>query len=143
MEPRRILLAALPRFTREMLRRTLEADPDLRVVGEPSDLTELPGLIDKTGAHWVIMLMPDDGAVPTELETLRQTQQAVRVMAVTTDGSHVSAWWLEPRQRVLDGLSLAELRAVLREDHPDRVSIEAGFDLASAHFNSGPPTDGG
>lgn len=143
MEPRRILLAALPRFTREMLRRTLEADPNLRVVGEPNDLAELPGLIDKTGAHWVILLMPDDGAVPPELEVLRQRHQTVRVLAVTTDGSHVTAWWLEPRQRVLDGLSLAELRAVLREDHPDRVPIEAGFDLASTHFGSGPPTDGG
>ena len=125
MEPSRILLAGLPRFLRETLRRTFDKDPKLRVVGEVNNLADLSAAIADTQARWVILLLLPEGTMPQLIELLLAEYPAVRFLAVANDGSHVKARWSEPHERTLDGLSLSELHAVLCEEHPETVRIQA------------------
>jgi hypothetical protein len=105
----------MPRFLRQMLRQSLEKDPGLEIVGEVLDPCDLSQAVEQTRAQWIIVPLSADGELVPPVENLLTTHTTVRLLAVTTDGSHVKAKWIEPRERSLDGLSLDELRAILRE----------------------------
>jgi DNA-binding NarL/FixJ family response regulator len=115
MEPCRILLANVPRFLRQILKQSLEKDPGLEIVGEVLDSCDLPQAVEQTRAQWIIVPLSADGELAPPVEQLLTTHPTVRLLALTTDGSHIKAKWIEPREKTLDGLSLDELRAILHE----------------------------
>jgi hypothetical protein len=122
MEPRRIILAQIPRFLRETLERAFDQVPGIRIVAEVVDLAQLPAALDRTGAQWVIVSLPPDGTVATGLDRLLAAYPSVRLMNVATDGSHVTMQWVEPREQTLDALSMSELIELLRDEPPDRAN---------------------
>jgi DNA-binding NarL/FixJ family response regulator len=124
MGPRRIILADVPRFLREMLRRALAHAPGLWVVGEIADLGRLSSAIEQTGAQWVIVSLPQDGKMPEATESLLAVHPSVRFLAVTTDGSQIKLKWTESHEQTLDDLSLDELIELLREDHLGNVRMQ-------------------
>ena len=129
-ESRRIILADVPRFLREMLKRAFEQSPGLRVVGEVADLSRLSAAIERTGAHWVVVSLPPDGKMPAMVEPLLAAHPSVRVLAVTNDGSQIKMHWVEPHEQTLESLSLDELIAVLIADNPGQVKMRV--DLVGA-----------
>ena len=118
MEPSRILLSNMPRFWREILKLSLEKDPGLETVGEVLDPYDLPQAIEQTHAHWIIVPLSADGALPPTVETLLTTYPTIHCLAVTADGHHIKAKWLGSPEKTLDGLTLDELHAILRETWP-------------------------
>lgn len=118
MQPRRIILANGSRFLRDMLKRVIEKVPDLRVVGEVTDLARLSSAILQTDAQWVIVSRPPNGKLPEVVESLLLKHPLVRILSVATDGSQVRMKWLESHEQVLDGSSLDELIAILRRRSP-------------------------
>jgi DNA-binding NarL/FixJ family response regulator len=116
MQVQQVILANESRLLREMLHRVIEKAPDLDVAGQTTDLTALPSLIEQTNAHWVIVpLLPDD-AVPSEVESLLVQDPSVRVLAVAVDGSRLVAKWMESNEKQLDDISLQELLTILRDN---------------------------
>ena len=122
----RILLANDSRLLRDALKRAITRVPGLRVVGETSEPDELPTAMSQTGAEWVFVSLSQDGSLPKAAEDLLVRHRPVRVIAVTSDLSHIEMRWMEPRQESLDGLSLDQLIDRLRmrsgDDHPDTHS---------------------
>ncbi len=117
MEPRRIILAQVPRFLREMLERAFDKVPGIRIVAEVADLAQLPAVLDRTGAQWVIVSLPPNGTVANGIDRLLAAHPSVRLMNVASDGSHVTMKWVEPRQQTLDTLSMSELIELLSMNH--------------------------
>ncbi len=141
MEPRRIILADVPRFLREMLKRAFEQAPGLWVVGEVADLTRLSSAIERTGAQWVVVSLPPDGKMPAMVEPLLAAHSSVRVLGVANGGSQVKMHWVEPHEQTLDDLSLDELIAVLLADSPGQVKVRV--DLVSGEGESADRGSGG
>ena len=119
MEPCRILVSEMPRFWRETLKQSLAKDPGLEIVGEVLDPHVLPQAVERTRAQWIIVPLSANGELPPAVETLLTTHPTLRCLAVTADGRHVKAKWAESHEKTLDGLSLDELRVMLREAQPD------------------------
>ena len=126
MEPRRIILAHVPRFLREMLERAFAKVPGLQIVDAVADLSQVANAIARTDAHWVIVSLPPEGPLSTEVNRLLAAHPATRLVNVATDGSHVTLQWLEPHKQSLDEFSLGELIALLRDEPRDPANAAAG-----------------
>jgi hypothetical protein len=124
MQSHRIVLVKGARFLHEMLKRVIEKTPDLQVVDEVTDLTRLSPAVTHSEAQWVIVSLPLDGEIPDVVNSLLFKHPSVRILAMATDGSQVRMKWLESHEEALDDLSLDELFALLRGQHP-KQSLDA------------------
>ena len=115
MQPRRIILANRPRLLREMLRRVIDRNPDLEIVGEIHDLTKSSNLIQQTDADWIIVSFSPSEGVPADAKALLHSHPSVSVLAVSRDGSRVRMRWVKAQEKVLDGLTLADLIELLHK----------------------------
>ena len=132
MEPRRIILADVPRFLREMLKRAFEQAPGLWVVGEVADPSRSASAVERTGAQRIVVALPPDGKMPGMVGPLLAAHPSVRVLAVTNDGSQIKMQWVEPHEQTLDDLSLDELIAVLLADSPGQVRVRVDLKTAES-----------
>lgn len=115
MESRRIILANEPRLLREMLKRVVDKQPDLQVVGEVSDWAELPSTIEQTEAQWVILSLLADGKMPEIADSLLAAHPKLHVLAVALDGSRIKMKCGASEEEWLNNLSLDALIARLRK----------------------------
>lgn len=102
----RVVLAGIPGFTAEVVRRCLLGEPDIVVVQCLRHTEGLSALADEETIHVVITARTHEG-VPNACQRLLFGDAAVPVIAIATDG------WLE----VYD-------RHVLREAAPDELLAE-------------------
>lgn len=124
MEPQRILLANVPRFLDEMLKRALANVPGLQIVGEVADWATLSSAIKQTGAQWIIVSLPSGYPMSQAASELLAAHPTIRLLNVATDGGHITIRWVEPREQAIDEFSLNELTALLTS--PPRSSQPAG-----------------
>jgi DNA-binding NarL/FixJ family response regulator len=116
MAEHRIILADGSRLMREMLKRIFEKSDDLEVVGEVTDIKNLPHLIREKKAQWVILSTPPEESVPRWIETIISEQPEVRFLSVSNDGSQIKIKWYEPHEKIIKGLSLQDLITILQEE---------------------------
>jgi len=121
MESQRIILANVPRFLDEALKRALANISSLQIVGEVVDWAMLPSAIQRTGAQWVIVSLPSDRETSQAVEALLAAYPAIRVLNVATDGGHITLRWVEPRAETIDDFSMGELVALLTSPPPIHV----------------------
>jgi hypothetical protein len=126
MEQRRIILAHVPRFLREMLERAFAKDPGLHIVAEVADLSEVADALTLTGAQWVIVSLPPGSQLSSRAELLLAAHPSVRLVNVAADGSHVTMQWVESHEKTLDEFSMNELITLLRDGPLDRVNTIPG-----------------
>ena len=115
MAEHRIILADGSRLLREMLKRIFEKSDDLEVVGEVTDIKNLPHLIREKKAQWVILSTPPEESVPRWIETIISEQPEVRFLSVSNDGSQIKIKWYEPHEKIIKGLSLQDLITIIQE----------------------------
>ncbi len=118
MEMQRIILADVPRFLVETLRRALANVTGLQIVSEVADWAMLPSAIRETGAQWVIVSLPSDRETSQAVEALLASYPAIRLLNVATDGGHITLQWVEPRAQTIDDFSMGELVALLTSPPP-------------------------
>jgi DNA-binding NarL/FixJ family response regulator len=116
MAEHRIILADGSRLLREMLKRIFEKSDDLEVVGEVTDIKNLPHLIREKKAQWVILSTPPEESVPRWIETIISEQPEVRFLSVSNDGSEIKIKWYEPHEKIIKGLSLQDLITILQAE---------------------------
>lgn len=117
MQPTRVILANEPRLLREMLKRVITRAPELQVVGEVTDPTELSPLLRQTHAQWIIVSLWPEGLVPSAIESLLVEHSSVRVLGMAGDGSQARIKRAEFTEQELCNLSLSRLIAVLSEGY--------------------------
>lgn len=110
---RRVILANGPRLFCEMLRRVITNIPGLEVVAETASVSELPSLVEQTGAQWVIVFMSRAGQMPEGLESLLVKYPSLCILGIADDGSHAEMEWAEFHREQLEGLSLNQLLGAL------------------------------
>ena len=110
----KIIIADHNRLLREMLTKAISADEDVKIVKILDSHHNLYEQVQKHEVDWVIISQPDDqDELPSEVKQIWVDYPDTGVLVVSPDGSHLSAKWLEAREQVLDGISLAELLELL------------------------------
>jgi AmiR/NasT family two-component response regulator len=98
-----------------MLRRTIAGVPGLEVVGEVTDPAELSSLIRQSEAQWVIVSIGSEETVPSALKSGLAQRPALCILGLAADGSQASVVCAGSSEATLDGLSLDDLIAILKE----------------------------
>lgn len=122
----KIIIADHNRLLREMLTKAISADEDVKIVKILDSHHNLYEQVQRHEVDWVIISQPDDqDELPSEVKQIWVDYPDTGVLVVSPDGSHLSAKWLEAREQVLDGISLAELLELLS----NRAVFETEKDL--------------
>jgi chemotaxis response regulator CheB len=109
----RIILVHNSRLLLGILRRVIEKADHLEVVGEMASLQYLNEKMGEANPDWVI-LNDEQGERNLEIiNELMKTHPSVRFLTVNTEGSPVRMRWLEPHEKNLSGLSLADILKLL------------------------------
>ena len=105
----RIVLVGLPRLLREIVEGALEAQPDMSVVGEAEDASELAETVEQAGATAVI-------AVEEALDEARAIELVgslrIEIVTLSADGGRAAVYECLPQRRdvgAVDPKTLAEL----------------------------------
>ena len=115
MESYRVLLANEPRLLRGLLSRVLAQVAGLTVVGQETDKAKLSSRVTESEADWVIVSMWQNESLPAFLRDLVSEHPSLCLLGMAPDGSRARTWSLEGGERRLNGLTLEEFIATLRQ----------------------------
>jgi chemotaxis response regulator CheB len=105
LPPIRVVLACLPRLTRDLISRTLEDEPAVEVVNEETGAVRTPRqLIDETDADLVIVGAEEPGLL-AECRELLDERAPLRVLAVSGDGREARLYGVKPYEVILGEFS--------------------------------------
>jgi len=125
MKPYRVILANQPHLLRSLLRRVLRRTTDIDVVGEVTDLENLPPKVEQTDAQWVIVSLWRNGDFPDALRSLLVEHPALCLLGLAADGSQALIRCPGAAELSVPNISLDSLFAALRSREPsERVPIE-------------------
>lgn len=125
MKPYRVILANQPRLLRSLLRRVLRRTGDIDVVGEVTDLENLPPEVEETDAQWVIVSLWRNGDLPETLRSLMVDHPALCLLGLAADGSQARIRCPGSAEFAVPNISLDHLFATLRSREPsERVPVE-------------------
>jgi DNA-binding NarL/FixJ family response regulator len=102
--PVRVVLADMPRLTRELIRRALEEEPGVQVVREVSDADlSLRQLIEETEAE--VVIAETDTGLLAECRDLLDERAPLRVLALSADGRGAHLYGVQPYEIAVDEFS--------------------------------------
>jgi DNA-binding NarL/FixJ family response regulator len=105
VRPVRIVLADLPRLTRDLISRTFEDEPMIDVVCEVTDVTSpVRELVDETDAD-IVIVGAQAPALLAECRELLHEDAPLRVLAVSGDGREAHLYGLRPYEVVVSEFS--------------------------------------
>lgn len=114
---KRVLLLDMPRLLRELVRDVVSEQPDLEVVGELDDESQLDAAISSTDPNFVIV-GTDRAELSAAFRELFEVRPRLKVLALATEGGRSVVWELAPRCVQLGEMSPESLLAALRQARP-------------------------
>ena len=92
-KPIRVLVANRPRLLRETILTTFADQPDIEIVGEVADDSEIIACVERTLPDFVVIALDQPGAMPRVCEDLLRGHPEVRVIAVSAQNNYVVYYW--------------------------------------------------
>ncbi len=89
----RVLVANRPRLMREVLLATFADQPDIEIVGEVAEESEISESIKKTLPNFVVIALDQPGQRPRICDVLLREHPEVRVIAVAPRKNYVVYYW--------------------------------------------------
>jgi chemotaxis response regulator CheB len=89
----RVLVANQPRLMRELIMSTLTDQPDMEIVGEVADDSEIPGEVAKSLPDLVVISLDESGKRPVLCDTILQKHPEVRIIAVAFQKNRSVFYW--------------------------------------------------
>ena len=89
----RVLVANRPRLMRELILTTFADQPDIEIVGEVGDESEISESIKRTLPDFVVIALDHPGTRPAICDELLREHPEVRVIAVAPDKNFVVYYW--------------------------------------------------
>jgi hypothetical protein len=119
LPPIRVVLAYLPRLTRDLISRTLEDEPAIDVVHETGAGRSARQLIDETDADLVIVGAERPGLL-AECRELLDERAPLRVLAVSGDGREARLYGVRPYEVILGEFSCDSVRELVSNRRRNR-----------------------
>lgn len=92
-KPIRVLVANRPRLMRDTILTTFADQPDVEIVGEVEDESEIFESVKKTLPDFVVIALDHPGERPTICDALLREHPEVRVIAVAPANNYVMYYW--------------------------------------------------
>jgi len=89
----RVLVANRPRLMRELILTTFADQPDIEIVGEVAEESEISANIKKTLPNFVVIALDHPGKRPALCDELLREHPEVRVIAVAPEKNFVVYYW--------------------------------------------------
>ena len=89
----RVLVANRPRLMRELILTTFADQPDIEIVGEVSDESEISESVKRTLPNFVVIALDDPGRRPAICDELLREHPEVRVIAVAPEKNYIVYYW--------------------------------------------------
>jgi chemotaxis response regulator CheB len=89
----RVLVANRPRLMRETILTTFADQPDIEIVGEVADDSEILEFVKKTMPNFVVIALDQPGRRPSVCDDLLREHPEVRVIAVSAQNNYVVYYW--------------------------------------------------
>ena|SRR5256712_3666234 len=89
----RVLVANRPRLMRETILTTFADQPDIEIVGEVADESEIFEKVKKTMPNFVVIALDHPGQRPRICDDLLREHPEVRVIAVAPANNYVVYYW--------------------------------------------------
>ena len=97
MKPIRVLVANRPRLIRELMMATISDQPDIEIVGEIEQESEIEGAIEKTRPDFLIVALDKSNHLPAICEAVLQKHPQMRVIGIAPDRNNVMFYWASLR----------------------------------------------
>lgn len=89
----RVLVANHPRLMRDIVLTTFADQPDIEIVGEVTDESEISASIKKTLPNFVVIALDQPGIRPRLCDVLLREHPEVRVIAVAPEKNYIVYYW--------------------------------------------------
>ncbi len=89
----RVLVANRPRLMRELILTTFADQPDIEIVGEVSEESEISESVERTMPNFVVIALDHPGRRPAICDELLREHPEVRVIAVAPEKNFVVYYW--------------------------------------------------
>jgi len=89
----RVLVANQPRLLRELILSTFSDQPDIEIVGEVEDESEIRAKVSTTDPNFVVIALDDPNKRPAICDELLREHPNLRVIAVATRKESVVYYW--------------------------------------------------
>jgi chemotaxis response regulator CheB len=89
----RVLVANRPRLLRETILTTFADQPDIEIVGEVADESEIMECVKKTLPNFVVIALDQPGRRPRVCDDLFREHPEVRVIAVAPAKNFIVYYW--------------------------------------------------
>ena len=89
----RVLVANRPRLMRELILTTFADQPDIEIVGEVGDESEISESVKRTLPNFVVIALDQPGKRPAICDELLREHPEVRVIAVAPARNSIVYYW--------------------------------------------------
>jgi len=89
----RVLVANHPRLMREIVLTTFADQPDIEIVGEVANESDISASVKKTLPNVVVIALDQPGIRPPICDELLREHPEVRVIAVAPDKNYIVYYW--------------------------------------------------
>ena len=89
----RALVANRPRLMRELILTTFADQPDIEIVGEVGDESEISESVKRTLPNFVVIALDQPGKRPAICDELLREHPEVRVIAVAPERNSIVYYW--------------------------------------------------
>lgn len=89
----RVLVANRPRLMRELILTTFADQPDIEIVGEVAEESEISDSVKKTLPNFVVIALDQPGRRPRICDELLREHPEIRVIAVAPEKNFVVYYW--------------------------------------------------
>jgi chemotaxis response regulator CheB len=89
----RVLVANHPRLMRELILTTFADQPDIEIVGEVAEESEIFESVKKTLPNFVVIALDQSGKRPRICDELLREHPEVRVIAVAPEKNSIVYYW--------------------------------------------------
>jgi DNA-binding NarL/FixJ family response regulator len=97
MKPIRVLVANRPRLMRELVMATISDQPDIEVVGEIQDESEIQAAVDQTQPDFLIVALDDQDRLPGFCQSILQSHSQIKIIAIAPDRNSTMFYWASLR----------------------------------------------
>jgi DNA-binding NarL/FixJ family response regulator len=97
MKPIRVLVANRPRLIRELVLATISDQPDIEIVGEIQQESEIANAIEQTHPDFLIVSLDGSDQLSAGCHSLLQNYPHIRVIAIAPDRNSSMFYWASLR----------------------------------------------
>jgi chemotaxis response regulator CheB len=89
----RVAVANKPRLMRELIMATMADQPDIEIVAEIQDESDIPGVVEKTAPEFVIIALDSPLQRPSMCDALLRQFPGIKILALAPEGRWSVFYW--------------------------------------------------